>query len=149
MKKRFIQELICGCVVICVAVPAFILTFEMPERVFIFPRIASGSLFVFGVALLFTNIFMIKKGSPPNKEAITLTTLRCPLVVYSIIFIYALLIPVLGFFVCTISMMMIFMWYMNVRSIKSFFLCITIMVVFLYFVFAFQLEIPLPEGILL
>jgi hypothetical protein len=118
----------------------------MPERVFIFPRIASGALFVFASALLLSNIFLAKK---QTKEAVSVRMMKSPLVVYVIIALYVFLIPVAGFFVCSVVMMLVFMLYMNIRSIKSFLICIPIMIVFLYFVFSLQLGVPLPKGFLL
>jgi hypothetical protein len=47
MGKRAIQEIVCSSITIAVAIVAFVLTFDMPERVFVFPRIASVTLFVF------------------------------------------------------------------------------------------------------
>jgi hypothetical protein len=146
MRKRAVQEIVCGVVAVIVAVPAFILTFDMPERVFIFPRIASAALFIFAAALLVTNIFTAKN---QTREALTIKMLKSPFVVYVIISLYVFLIPVIGFFVCSAAMMLVFMLYMNVRSIKPFLICIPVMVVFLYFVFSLQLGVPLPGGFLL
>jgi hypothetical protein len=143
MGKRAVQEIVCSAIAVIVAVPAFILTFDMPERVFIFPRIASVALFVFAVALLVTNMLMAKK---QTQGSVTLKMMRSPFVVYVIISFYVFLIPVVGFFVCSIAMMLIFMLYMNIRSVASFLICIPIMIAFLYFVFSVQLGVPLPKG---
>jgi D-alanyl-lipoteichoic acid acyltransferase DltB (MBOAT superfamily) len=144
MGKRAIQEIVCSGITIAVAIVAFVLTFDMPERVFIFPRIASVTLFVFAVALLGVNIIMIKQA----RETAAVRMMRSSFVVYVIISLYVALIPVIGFFVCSIVMMLIFMLYMNIRSIISFLICIPVMVAFLYFVFLLQLEVPLPQGLL-
>lgn len=145
MGKRAIQEIVCSGITIAVAIVAFVLTFDMPERVFIFPRIASVTLFVFAVALLGVNIITVKKQA---HEMAVIRMMRSSFVVYVIISLYVALIPVIGFFVCSIVMMLIFMLYMNIRSIISFLICIPVMVAFLYFVFLLQLEVPLPQGLL-
>jgi hypothetical protein len=146
MGKRAIQEIACSAAAILVAAAAFISSFDMPERVFIFPRIASGALFVFAAALLVSNLCTAKK---QNKEALSARMMKSPLAVYAIIALYVFLIPIAGFFVCSAVMMLVFMLYMNVRSIGPFLICIPLMVVFLYFVFSVQLGVPLPKGFLL
>ena len=143
MGKRSIQEIVFSVFFILVSIPAFIMTYEMPARAKIFPRFASGAMFVFGAALLITNIVTAKK---TTKEAVKIV--RSPIVVYCIILVYVILIPIIGFFISSIVMMIVFMLYMNIRSIKTFLIAIPVLMAFLYVVFVWQLRVPLPRGFL-
>jgi hypothetical protein len=146
MKMRSIQELICSSVVIAVGLVAFILTFNMPHPHYIFPRIASGALIIFGTALFITTIIGDKN---QKAKAVNFLKLKSPFVVYVIIAAYVFLMPVLGFYVCTVLAMVGLMLYMRIHSVKAYIICIGVMIVFMFIVFTWQLDVPLPTGLLI
>ena len=145
--KRALQEIIASIIIILISIPAFIMTFDMPVRVRIFPRFASGAMFVFSAALLIINIVTRKK-METQEAAVSARLMKSPFIAYGIIVIYVILIPIIGFFVSSIIMMIVFMLYMNIRTIRTFLLCIPIVIGLLYVVFAWQLSVPMPKGFL-
>lgn len=148
-KKVYRQSLAAGIVVLAISATAFILTFEMPGLEAIFPRIASSILFLLGSALAVTNGLYLLRDAPTNEAPVVFSQFYNPALTLIIIIAYALGIKMLGFYVSTVMMMFVFMYFMGIDSIKTILFTTGVVTLLVYFVFSMQLRVPLPKGFLL
>lgn len=148
-KKAYRQAKIVAVVIMVFAAAAFALSAPMPGNAPIFPRMASAFLFLCGLGLLIGTIRRQKKGEKPEVPAVDYTALQSPVVVFLLVVAYALGFKYIGFYATTLVITVAMMVYMGIRSIKTLALVTVILLAFLYWLFTFQLGVPMPYGFLL
>ena len=148
-KQVFRQNLAAGIVVVGVAAAAFVLSFEMPGSASIFPRIASSILFLLGFLLSITSILGLKRDTETGDKPVHLSQFINPAITLLIVLGYVLGMKTLGFYTSTVLMLMTFMYFMGITSIKTILIVTVIVTALVYLVFSVQLRVPLPTGVLL
>lgn len=148
-RQVFRQNLVAGLAVVAVGVVAFALTFGMPGNAPVFPRVASALLAVLGCALFAVNLKAWRNNADGTRQSVEWGSFLYPAHSMAIALAYVLAIPHLGFYFSTAVMMIVYMFYLGARSIKSISLVTAVVLVVVYLVFTFQLGVPLPSGIIL
>lgn len=148
-KKAYRQSLWVAGIVMAFALAAFLFSLPMPGNAPVFPRMASGFLFFCGGALMVGSVRRHRRGEAPEVEAVPLSALRSPASTLGIAVLYVLGFKYIGFYVSTLAMVVGYMLYMGIRSVKTIAMVTGILLVFLYWLFTIQLGVPMPRGILL
>ena len=124
-------------------------TFSMPASAVLFPRIVTSLLIILSLLLTVTSLINMKKGKYPDAQPLEVKTLQNPLISFAMIVAYVALINVLGFYSATVLFLIVFMRYMNIRSIKTIALTEVVLVGFIYLLFSVALNVRLPQGLLM
>ncbi len=148
-NKTFKQNIAAGAVVVAVAAAAFALTFDMPGNAPIFPRVASGVMFLLGALLIVFNLLDMRQGVQAERKPVVYSDFVNPLYTLIIMAAYVVGITALGFYSATVLMMVVYMYHLGMRSARTIVLVTAIVTILVYLIFSLQLEVPLPEGILI
>lgn len=147
-KKAFRQSIGVSLAIMAFAVAAFVFSFPMPGNASVFPRMASGFLFLCALGLLIGTISRQKKGMAPEVPAVQTETMISPFVTLLLVVLYAIGFKYIGFYVTTLIITVVLMRYMGIRSWKTIVLVTGILLTFLYVLFTMQLNVPMPDGLL-
>ena len=147
-KQVYRQDMIAAVVIIMVGVAAFVLSLVMPGKASMFPKIVSSGLMVLGVLLIFDSIRKIRKDMPTDEEPARLGEFQSPVVVLALLILYVLAVIYIGFYISTPAMLVIYMYFMGIRNIKTILITTAVVMAFVYCLFTLQLCVPLPAGIL-
>lgn len=147
MKKVHLDAVI-GFVLLIISGYFYIVSSNMPADPALFPKLILASLALLSVYIFLTGVIKTVHSIKCQLESDGfLNRLRGPLTTYLAAVVYAICIPVLGFFVATSIACMFFMYYFGYRSyIKSLGVLVALNT-FIYVLFVWQLKISLPEGI--
>ena len=91
---------------------------------------------------------MNKKSETNTTFQISWRELKCPILTFLMIIIYALCISFIGFFVSTFIFMMVFMYFQNFRKLIPMLVITVGFEILAWFVFVFELHLRLPAGLL-
>ena len=141
-KQVYRQDMIAAVVIIMVGVAAFVLSLVMPGK------IVSSGLMVLGVLLIFDSIRKIRKDVPTDEEPARLGEFQSPVIVLALLILYVLAVIYIGFYISTPAMLVIYMYFMGIRNIKTILITTAVVMAFVYCLFTLQLGVPLPAGIL-
>jgi len=83
-----------------------------------------------------------------DEERLSASLLKAPLITIAGIFLYCLLITLIGFFPSTVIFLVGYLYINNYRSIKVITITVISLIVFIYVLFVYQLNVRLPVGIL-
>lgn len=150
MNRRYYrQNVVAGLIVMAVAAAAFGFSFGMPGHAPVFPRIASTLLFVLGTILAVTSGLGMNREGETQRKPVEFSSFINPL--YSLILMVAYVVGVhfLGFYTATALMLLVYMYHLGIRSVKTMAVVTLVVCVAVFFVFSLQLEVPLPRGILI
>lgn len=105
------------------------------------PRIYAGVLMLLGIFLFFSSFKSVEESQEKNTNLV--------FIIMGILFIYILLIPIIGFYIVTPIYLFVFLWIVAVRNVIVL-ISIPIITTSLVFLF-FQklLNVPIPLGLLL
>ena len=121
----------------------------MPASAVLFPRIVTSLLIILSLSLTGVSLINMKKGKYPDAQPLEVKTLQNPVISFAMIVAYVALINVLGFYSATVLFLIVFMRYMNIRSIKTIALTEVVLVGFIYLLFSVALNVRLPQGLLM
>lgn len=149
MKKY--SDVIIGIFLIFFAVGIFVMSNPLPTQSATFPRIVASIMILLSVLLIVSGM---KKAKQYDEEQATESNIKD--VAYQnvlkgggMILLYILLMPMLGFFVSTSIFIASFMFVFKERSVKKILLTVITLDVFIYLIFVAQLNVPLPQGLIL
>ena len=147
MNKARLQNCFWSVLILAVSVPAFIMTFYMPDvDAYRFPRMVIIVFFSLGVFLLIASL-RGKYDSPDGSAVIQVKKIKNPGISLLTVVMYAALINFIGFYTATTVFMIVFMKYLGAKSWKTMLLTIVGVDIFIYLLFTMQFKIPLPRGI--
>lgn len=66
----------------------------------------------------------------------------------ALLILYVLAVIYIGFYISTPAMLVIYMYFMGIRNIKTILITTAVVMAFVYCLFTLQLGVPLPAGIL-
>ena len=152
MKKNIIHhDVYMSIAMLIFALIALARTTVFPAGAARFPRLILGFLIIFTLWNLYEGI---KKTKAINAEGtgadkvIKWPQLTLPMATFLIVVIYTALIGILGFFTATTLFILGFMYFYQVRKVTTILLTLVGTNVFIYLLFVYQLNVPLPKGFL-
>lgn len=145
MERARFQDLIIGILTLLVSAIAYISAREMPEDTQVYTVTVISLFALFGALLVVFSIINRKK---PGGRALSILTVKNPVLSTFFVAAYLVLIPLLGFYVASAVFMVAFMLFLGARTPKSIAVAIIAMLLFIYILFTVQLRVPLPRGIL-
>ncbi|MBZ4653560.1 MAG: tripartite tricarboxylate transporter TctB family protein [Peptococcaceae bacterium] len=151
MKKRIIhQDVYMSIAMLIFAIVALARTSVFPAEAAHFPRLILGLLIVFTLWTLYEGIKKTKAINADGTGAdkvIKLPQLTLPMATFLIVVVYTALIGILGFFTATTLFILGFMYFYQVRKVQTILLTLVGTNVFIYLLFVYQLNVPLPKGL--
>ncbi|MBR1919219.1 MAG: tripartite tricarboxylate transporter TctB family protein [Spirochaetales bacterium] len=147
-KQEYKIDIGVGAVAIVIGVAAFVLSLEMPGRASLFPKLVSALFCILGLSLILTSYARIRSGSESTKPLLTLELFKGPVMVFAILIAYVVVMVNVGFYVTTPFMLILYMRLLGIRSWRTVLLVTVIVMLFIFGLFSFALDIPLPEGFL-
>ena len=149
MKRYLNQDIGIGIMLIVFLAFIFYLTNNLIAEAAIFPYILIGLLFLFSITIIIRGSKRDKfTEDGDDEEKITGSLLRTPLITFIGIVLYCVLITLIGFFPSTIIFIILYLYINNYRSFKKVAFTVVFLIMFVYLVFNYQLNVPLPLGIL-
>ena len=147
MNKARGQNLVFAILIFAVSIPAFVMTFYMPDvDAYRFPRMVIIVFFTLGVFLLVACL-RGKYDSPDGSAVIQLKKVKNPGISLLIVIVYAALVNFIGFYTATTVFMIVFMKFLGAKSYRTMIFTIIGVNFFIFLVFTLQFKIPLPRGI--
>lgn len=147
--KRLHQDVYIGIGIIIVSIIFLLLSLDMPEGSSLFPKIILSLFGLFGIAIMVDGI---RKGKDSKKstleERFRISEAKLPFISLMLIIGYVLFIDLLGFFVSTTIFIIVFMFFYKLRNLKTMLITVVTLNIFMYFLFVYQLNLPLPQGLL-
>lgn len=149
MKKY--SDVIIGIFLIIFAVGIFVMSNPLPTQSATFPRIVAGIMIFLSALLIVSGTKKAKlyEESTGDESSANREVYKNVVKGAVLIFLYILLMPTLGFFAATSAFIASFMLVYKERSIKKILLTVITLDVFIYFIFVAQLNVPLPQGLIL
>lgn len=147
-KRVYRQDIIAGAVIILIGITAFVLAAGMPGKAPMFPRLVSSGLVILGILMIGASLIKIGKDIPTEEPAVGIWEFRYPAIVLLLLIIYVLAVIHIGFYIATPVMLVLYMYLMGIRKIKTILIATAIVMAFVYCLFSLQLGVPLPAGIL-
>ena len=153
MSKRFFLQgdFLVSSFLLAFSIVFWFLSEELLDEIRIFPR-----FFLTLIAILsaITLVISVRKSlrAAAESSADKAESLRSMLLPYSgwvIIVVYAIFIPILGFFVSTAIFSLAFMFYLKMRNWVLMLAVTTGLLVCLYLIFILIFQVPMPKGLLL
>lgn len=148
-KRVFIQNIIAGAIVSAISAGAFVMTYYMPRRVVLFPRMGSLAMLFLGLLLVAVNVHRLRANAPTKKKPVEAAAFWNPLLTILIVAAYCAGMSILGFYVSTVLAMIGFMYFLGQRSWKTILGVTALITVIVWFFFSVQLKLPLPAGLLI
>lgn len=147
--KALKQDIFLGLFIAAFGAAAFISTLSFPQGAALMPRIVTILLLALGLLLSVISFVELKKGKIPEHTPIELARMKYPAIAYLLIVAYALLIDVLGFYSSTLLFLVCFMYFMNIKKLKTIIITSVVLLGFVYLLFNLGLSVNFPTGILI
>lgn len=138
-----------GIVFIVLGIVAFIFAFQMPGRASMFPKFVSILFFILGIVLASVSINKLRKGCESGKSPISIEVFKSPFMVFALLLVYVLVMKTVGFYATTPFMLILYMRVMGIKSWRTTVITTLVVMVFVFGLFTFALDIPLPQGLLI
>ena len=148
MERTRIQNLVIGLIVAAIGIFGIYNAMGMPDGTRPYTLVVTGIFTVLGLTLS-GNAIYYRKTPAHDCGVVTAKEMINPMIAFVMILVYTLLIPRIGFFVTSTVFMLIMMVWMGYRKILPMVLTTAGMMGFIYFLFVYQLHVPLPSGILM
>lgn len=148
MRKILTQDSLISFLFLIIITIMFIATRSLIPEAAIFPYILMAVLLILTLSILKTGIKRDDYGAHgDDEEELTVDRLKSPMFVFFLIFVYCVLITIIGFFPSTIIFVFVYLFLNNVKSIKLIGGTLIGVVLFIYWLFVVQLNVRLPTGI--
>lgn len=138
-----------GVVSFVLGVVAFVLALDMPGRASMFPKFVGVLFCILGAVLAINNAIKLIKGAESTKTPIDFKVFKSPFMVFALLIVYVFVMKTVGFYVTTPFMLIIYMRLMGVKSWRTTIISTLVVMLFVFGLFTFALDIPLPEGFLI
>lgn len=148
-KQEYKIDIGVGIVSFVLGVVAFVLALEMPGRASMFPKFVGVLFCILGAVLASTSAMKIKRGEESKKSPVKLEVFKSPLMVFVLLVIYVLVMKTVGFYVTTPFMLILYMRLMGIKSWRTIVISTLVVMIFVFGLFTFALDIPLPQGLLI
>lgn len=150
MKKWLNADVVSGLFIIILSLFFLLIAGKMPAGAAQFPKIILYILGVLGFILMVTGIrkILTEKSELNSNDEVEKISLKNPLTAIAIIGCYGILIRILGFYFATVVYIIIFMIFFGERDVKKIIITAILVNVFVYLLFAVQLHVRLPKGLL-
>lgn len=150
---RVHQDIIAGIVMILISLIIFYQSMDLIWEVALYPVVLASIFVIFALLVIRIGIIKTKKISEGKEveldneeEQLTLAKLKSPMGLFLIIIIYVALINVFGFFLSTTLFLTFYLWTQREKNWIVYLLLIIGFNVFAYFIFVYQLNVRLPQG---
>lgn len=135
-----------GIVIVLFSAFMYLLTGDMPKESALFPR---GLIILFAILGILLSITSLKDKKDSSKDIKTIfASTKEALIGLGIITAYAVAINFVGFFIATTVFIVAFMIVYKQKSIRKIMITAVVLNLFIYLVFVYQLNVPLPKGFL-
>lgn len=140
------QDRIIGIVFIAIAIVFYVVTMDFPEKSQGYPLIMISVMTILAVMLIIQSF--IKKPEKSWKELFGHVHWKRFFFVFGSCFAYILLVNFIGFFVTTLSYLIITMVVLK-ANLKTILLAVPFFMLLIFLVFSVFLKVPLPTGYLI
>lgn len=148
MRKALTQDSVISLLFLIIITIMFIATRSLIPEAAIFPYILMALLLILTLSILKNGIKRDDYGAHgDDEEKLTYDRLKNPMFVFFLIFIYCVLITIIGFFPSTLLFVFVYLFLNDVKSIKLIGGTMIGVVLFIYWLFVVQLNVKLPTGI--
>ena len=147
MERTRLQNLVIGLVVAAVGIFGISQALGMPDGTRPYTLVVTGIFTVLGL-LLSANAVIYRNKPAHDCGVVTVKEMINPMIAFVMVAVYTLLIPKVGFFVTSAVFMLIFMVWMGYRKPIPMVLTTVGMMGFIWYLFVYSLNVPLPSGIL-
>ena len=147
-RKALKQDIFLGIFITCFGALAFWSTLKFPSGAALMPRIVTILLTALGALLAVLSFVRYKSGKESAASPVEIIKLKYPVIAYLMVVFYVILINHLGFFSSTLLFLVCFMYFMNIKSVKTIALTVAILLGFVYLLFCVGLHVNFPSGIL-
>ena len=147
MERTRLQNLVIGLIVAAVGIFGISQAMGMPDGTRPYTLVVTGIFTVLGL-LLSANAVIYRNKPAHDCGVVTAKEMINPMIAFVMVAVYTLLIPKVGFFVTSAVFMLIFMVWMGYRKPVPMVLTTVGMLGFIWYLFVFSLNVPLPSGIL-
>ena len=148
MERTRLQNLVIGLIVAAVGIFGLTQALKMPAGTKPYTLVVTGIFTVLGL-LLSANAVIYRNKPAHDCGVVTVKEMINPMIAFTMIAVYTLLIPRVGFFTTSAVFMLIFMVWMGYRKPVPMVLTTAGMLGFIWYLFVFSLNVPLPKGILM
>ena len=148
MERTRLQNLVIGLIVAAVGIFGISQALGMPDGTRPYTLVVTGIFTVLGL-LLSANAVIYRNKPAHDCGVVTAKEMINPMIAFVMVAVYTLLIPKVGFFVTSAVFMLIFMVWMGYRKPVPMVLTTVGMLGFIWYLFVFSLNVPLPSGILM
>ena len=148
MERTRLQNLVIGLVVAAVGIFGISQALGMPDGTRPYTLVVTGIFTVLGL-LLSGNAIVYRDKPAHDCGVVTVKEMIDPMIAFVMILVYTLLIPRVGFFTTSAVFMLIMMVWMGYRKPVPMVLTTAGMLGFIWYLFVFSLNVPLPKGILM
>ncbi|MFD1415736.1 tripartite tricarboxylate transporter TctB family protein [Oceanobacillus jeddahense] len=155
MLAKLHQDIFVGVFIILISVYFFIETIDFSAETAVYPRAILLIMIFFSILLLFQGVKKTRQiikneevEESKEESTLTLSLLKRPSIGLLIITIYVLFINIIGFIVSTFLFFVVFLRFMGEKRIRMYVYIALAFNLFIYFLFAVQLNVQLPSGIL-
>ena len=148
MERTRLQNLFIGLIVAAVGFFGMSQAMGMPAGTKPYTLVVTGIFTVLGL-LLSANAVIYRNKPAHDCGVVTVKEMINPMIAFTMIAVYTLLIPRVGFFTTSAVFMLIFMVWMGYRKPVPMVLTTAGMLGFIWYLFVFSLNVPLPKGILM
>lgn len=148
MKSYLNQDVYVGVIMMIVSLFLVFLSMEVILEARLFPLIFLIIMIIFSILIIFKGINRKEFNGDDDEEELSASLLRKPIILFGGITLYCLLITLLGFFPSTILFLVSFLYINKYKNHTEVLLTTVLTIVFVYFVFVYQLNVALPSGYL-
>lgn len=149
MRIYLNQDVYTGLSLIVISAIFLVMSYDLIAEARLFPLIFLIIMIVFSILLIIKGVNRKEFNSHgDDEEKISIDLLKKPLVLFVGVFLYCLLINLIGFFLSSIIFMIAFMYLNKYKSYKSIIFSTLLTILFVYFIFVYQLNVAIPSGIL-
>lgn len=151
IKKAINQDVVMGAALLLISGVLYMMARELISEAAIFPMVLIILLAIFALAILFKGVGRDEKtygDHGDDEEELNVEMLKSPLIVFAGIFLYCLLITVVGFFVATSIFLVLYLYLNRYRSIIKVITTVLVVNLFIYLLFVQQLNVRLPAGLM-
>ena len=148
MERTRLQNLVIGLIVAAVGIFGLTQALKMPAGTKPYTMVVTGIFTALGL-LLAANAVIYRNKPAHDCGVVTAKEMINPMIAFIMIAAYTLLIPRVGFFTTSAVFMLIFMVWMGYRKPVPMVLTTAGMLGFIWYLFVFSLNVPLPKGILM
>lgn len=151
IKKTINQDVVMGATLLLVSGVLYIMARDLISEAAIFPIVLIVLLAIFALAILLKGVGRDAESygeHGDDEEKLNVEMLKSPLIVFAGIFLYCLLITMIGFFISTTIFLVLYLYLNHYRSWVKVVATVLVVNLFIYLLFVQQLNVRLPAGLM-